>query len=592
MYDTGFWADHFTYILDLIHNFLEIYPDWEHRMLYQSEVPYFFSPAFVQPRDQKYMVSTTFDGRGKHIRQLNSTVLDEEKQLYRERFIETSTNWFSLESDWQHDANGAPFKSSIIAKLLVLGVLKFATRDPFGVGIEYEGGRPGWNDANNGLPSMIGSGFPELCELAALLRYIRDISKRFHDVIEIPTEVIRLMQVINEALKDLNQELSSWQWIRQKKEFFLVPDFFFEYWDKVASAREQYRANTKITFSGETAALNWRDTVQIMDNWLDEISRGIALAHEFGFSGDDDSEGDQTRIPPTYFAYKVVHWEETGDYTGDGFHLVKPLKMELQTFPLFLEGPTRLLKIVNNETALALYDKVRHSSLRDEGLKMYTISASLQDQSVDMGREIGFPAGWYENQSVWLHMSYKFYLELLRQGFFEIFFSEMQQGGLLPFMDPALYGRSLMECSSFIASSAFEDPSIQGRGFLGRLSGATAEFMSMWVLMMLGPQTFSVDPHSGELHFQLLPALPRWLFDDHSFPGQVLISFKLFGTIDVRYFHKRGQENLYRVPPSRYEVVLRDGQVLRVDGPSLPAPIAEKIRRIVFVSSIDVFFEY
>jgi hypothetical protein len=56
----------------------------------------------------------------------------------------------------------------------------------------------------------------------------------------------------------------------------------------------------------------------------------------------------------------------------------------------------------------------------------------------------------------------------------------MKNGGMLPFMDPEVYGRSLMECSSFIASSAFPDPSIVGQGFLARLSGSTAEFLDIW----------------------------------------------------------------------------------------------------------------
>jgi len=69
----------------------------------------------------------------------------------------------------------------------------------------------------------------------------------------------------------------------------------------------------------------------------------------------------------------------------------------------------------------------------------------------------------------------------------------MTSGGILPFMRPDQYSRSLMECSSFIASSAFDDSSVRGRGFLARWSGSTAEFLSMWVLMMIGPRPFFLD---------------------------------------------------------------------------------------------------
>ena len=44
---------------------------------------------------------------------------------------------------------------SVISKLCILGMLKFSTLDPYGMGIEMEGGKPGWNDAMNGLPGNI-----------------------------------------------------------------------------------------------------------------------------------------------------------------------------------------------------------------------------------------------------------------------------------------------------------------------------------------------------------------------------------------------------------------------------------------------------
>ena len=91
----------------------------------------------------------------------------------------------------------------------------------------------------------------------------------------------------------------------------------------------------------------------------------------------------------------------------------------------------------------------------------------------------------------------------------------MKNGGMLPFMDPDVYGRSLMECSSFIASSAFPDPSIVGEGFLARLSGSTAEYLDMYKLMFIGPELFYLND-SGELEMQLVPALPSWVFEDEN----------------------------------------------------------------------------
>jgi hypothetical protein len=111
----------------------------------------------------------------------------------------------------------------------------------------------------------------------------------------------------------------------------------------------------------------------------------------------------------------------------------------------------------------------------------YTVSASLKGQSHDMGRMIAFSPGWLENQSVWLHMPYKYHVELLRKVFYDEFLMEMISGTI--WKRPDQYKRSLMECSSFIASSEFNDPSDCGRGYIARLSGSTAEFLSMWVLI-------------------------------------------------------------------------------------------------------------
>ena len=48
-YTNGFWADHWTYYIDLIESYLSIYPDWEQRIMFEESLPYYFSPAFVKP---------------------------------------------------------------------------------------------------------------------------------------------------------------------------------------------------------------------------------------------------------------------------------------------------------------------------------------------------------------------------------------------------------------------------------------------------------------------------------------------------------------------------------------------------------------
>lgn len=471
-------------------------------------------------------------------------------------------------------------------------------------GIEYEAGRPGWNDANNGLAGMLGSGIPETIELVALLRYIREAVTKFGRSITVPIELSELIEEIDMALDAL---FTSPETELNVPQSVLVPQGLFEYWDSVATAREAYREKTRVTYDGSTITLPaWR-VASLLDRWLAEVELGMNRALSFGSHGDGDD--GQSGVTPSYFSYNVTEWETTELVHKLGHPLVYAKQMVVNRFPLFLEAPTRFMKLLETEETRDLYEKVKASPLRDKGLGMYTMSASLKGLSFDIGRELAFAPGWLENQSVWLHMSYKFYLELLRHGLFDEFYNEMTSGAMLPFMDPKVYGRSLLECSSFIASSAFEDPAKRGRGFLARLSGTAAEFLSMWVLMFIGPKPFFIDPGTGKLCFQLVPALPRWMFDDTTttttmdknahapLPSSSRVSFKLFGSIDVTYYFHNNRtddddnKNLYRVPPSRYIVGLRDGQTISVPGPTLPFELAEKIRRVVFVDTIDVFFD-
>ena len=192
--------------------------------------------------------------------------------------------------------------------------------------------------------------------------------------------------------------------------------------------------------------------------------------------------------------------------------------------------------------------------------------------------------------------SYKYYLQLLRGKLYEQFFSEMRGGGILPFMDPDIYGRSLMECSSFIASSAFPDPSIVGEGFLARLSGSTAEFMDIWKLMFIGPELFSLN-EEGKLKMTLAPALPSWLFEDEesdSDPkfdedGNHIVSFKLFASIPVTY-HNPGGVDRFGEKPKSYKVTLDDGSEVNVNESVIPEETALQVRRMTGVKSIDAFF--
>jgi hypothetical protein len=152
VYKSGYWADHWDYYIDLIEAYLSIYPDVEEEVMYDTSLRYFFSPAVVKPRAEKYVLTLTFNGTGHHVQQLDSTYFDQEKANEQEAFRSQNTGLLGNDANWQRTPKQKAFKSSAVAKLLLLGSIKFAMRDAYGMGVEYEGGRPGWLDSMNGLP--------------------------------------------------------------------------------------------------------------------------------------------------------------------------------------------------------------------------------------------------------------------------------------------------------------------------------------------------------------------------------------------------------------------------------------------------------
>jgi hypothetical protein len=164
---------------------------------------------------------------------------------------------------------------------------------------------------------------------------------------------------------------------------------------------------------------------------------------------------------------------------------------------------------------------------------MYRLNVSLENESDELGRVRIFTPGWLENESIFLHMHYKYLLEVLRAGMVETFLKEIQTG-LIPFRNPDTYGRPTFQNSSFVASSAFPDADYHGRGFVARLSGATSEFLSMIYLMAFGAQFFK--DVSGQIVFCPEPRLPRDWFTKNGEGARPKNSFslKLFG-VPVTY---------------------------------------------------------
>ncbi len=203
----------------------------------------------------------------------------------------------------------------------------------------------------------------------------------------------------------------------------------------------------------------------------------------------------------------------------------------LEFLPLFLEGFARALPLQKGiEHKKELHATVMNSELYDRKLAMLRVNAPLDALSHEIGRTRAFTPGWLENGSVWLHMQYKYLLALLYAGLYEEFL-EHSRTMLVPFIDQEAYGRSPCENSSFIVSSLHPDPSLHGRGFVARLSGATAEFISMLICCLWGPRPFRYE--NDELQLVFDPCLPDDLFDNKR-----EISAMFLGSTIITYIHR------------------------------------------------------
>jgi hypothetical protein len=100
-----------------------------------------------------------------------------------------------------------------------------------------------------------------------------------------------------------------------------------------------------------------------------------------------------------------------------------------------------------------------------------------------------------------------------------------------------------LENSSFLVSSVHPDELMQGKGFVARLSGATAEFISMWRCLMAGEQPFFMQ--GGQLCLALKPILPGWLFNKDN-----TLSSKFLGSTMIIYHNPTGEMRSIQVVSS------------------------------------------
>lgn len=517
----GFWVDHWTYNIDLLESYLSIFPEKLREILLERKAfTFYFNDHYVLPRNSRYILTP------KGVRQYHS-VMDGSKS------IPAAQKGHVLRGD---DGDGDVYYTDLAVKLLCLIANKAASLDPAGIGIEMEADKPGWYDALNGLPGLLGS---SICETLELKRYAQFLLDAFDDLSMDDHYEIAVFDELGEFIKGLKHILKTEQ----------NP---LSYWNKANDIKENYRLSVRKGIRGDEEGISLGD--------IREFLHGVAARTQAAV----DKAADESGLVPTYFMYDVTDYDVLEqEHSGQPF--VLPKKFKQHALPLFLEGIVHAMKLERDPArARALYQAVRQSPLFDKKLKMYKVNADISGESEELGRARIFPRGWLENESIWLHMEYKYLLELLRAGLYKEFYDSLRQTAV-PFLDAEVYGRSVLENSSFLASSAHEDRSLHGQGFVARLSGSTAEFVHIWLWMSIGQNPFVINEREELcLHFQ--PVLDRTMFTQKpsnasrlnrkgkweclSFPKNSCAFHFLASTLVV--YHNPGMKNIF--PGGDYQI--------------------------------------
>lgn len=556
----GFWTDHWTYNLDLLESYLGLYPEKFKEIFFERKTFTFYDNSeVVKPRREKYVMLNGL------IKQLHSVASDTDKKALiakREKQPHVVRANYGL---------GEIYYTTLIDKLLCLVANKLASLDPSGIGIEMEADKPNWFDSLNGLPALFGSSLCETFELKRLiLLIITALKKEGIERILVTEEFLNLLSSLNKLIETYLSSKDS--------------DKDFQYWDKSYSLKEEYRQKTKLGLSGATKEIPSAELLNILNNALSKINSGIEKALD-----------KRQNLYCSYFAHEMSEYEiihdpvrDTKDFSSLPLvsNEVKAKKFIQKRLPLFLEGQMHALRLAEDvKNAIGLYKATKASQLYDKELKMYKVTAALETQPLEIGRCRAFTPGWLENESIWLHMEYKYLLEILKQGLYEEFFAEFKNV-LIPFQKPERYGRSILENSSFLVSSAFPDKNLHGNGFVARLSGSTAEFLQIWLIMNIGNKPFFLN-NAKEINLKFNPTLAGWLFDKNG-----KYTFNFLGKISVTYHNPKKKDTFGKnaAKINRISFNDRDRKAVEFTSDTIPHPYAEQIR-LRQVKKIDILLD-
>lgn len=479
----GYWIDHWTYNLDLLKQFEAIYPEQLPDILLNKKVfTYWDEEVFVQPREKKYVL--TKDG----VRQTGALLKSEDKikQIKNRAFLKNAVR--------TKNGQGEIYYCSLMSKIICLLTNKIASLDPFGIGVEMEANNPGWCDTLTMLAGYLGSAVNETAEIINFSKYLLSVvgtCKFDLDIkVSMPEEVYDYFNCINGILKAGCND--------------------YEYWHLSYNEKEKFREKTFMGISGVEAEISLGEFKVFLNRILEKLDKAKtrAFCKEKG-------------AYYTYFINDVTKYEILKDDNGDnkvnkeGMPYVRVLEFTHTPLPLFLEGNARMMKVLKSyEEAKTLYDSIKKTGLYDKKLGMYKINEPVPQDFRQLGKHSLYPAGTRENESIFVHVEYKYILELLSKGLYDEFYKEFRTV-FTPFFDPYKYGRSILENCSFLIGGAYHDEREHGRGLRPRSTGTSAEVLSIWQMMVMGEKPFYID-ESGKLKLQFKPALPAWLFTEKS----------------------------------------------------------------------------
>ena len=530
----GYWSDHFDYLYDLLEDYLGIYPDKLNEVLFDANTyKTFNSPVTVVNQENKSVL--TDQGT---VRQYGSLLHYDDQKIKRLGIKVNESSWVQIK--------GEDYKTNLYTKMLMLVLNKHSLMDQDFYGVEMDGGKPGWNDAMNGVPGLFGSGVSEAIEVLRIAKFLKD--KQNGNSITLPTELAEL-------LTDLIIEKS---------------------YQERLSARESYRDKIRFGLSGEMKEVSYNDLTTYFEVLEEKITDKINELLEI-------NDG----IVPTFITHEVTKYDAIkvdgkpviGNYN---LPLVKPYEFKARFLPNFLEAPARLYKASFNHSLLKeMYKNIKKSDIYDKKLKIYKTSSSLDEESIEIGRIRAFTKGWLERESNFIHITYKYLLGLIKAGMYEEFYEELKTN-MVCFMDPHVYKRSTLENSSFIVPTNNPNNDYHGKGFFARLSGSTVETLDMWKQMMTGGNPFKML--NGNLILKFEPKIHKDFFKEDG-----TLSFTFMKNIVVTFVNKR-RLNTYENLEVDYYELFDNENAIKIENDYIFTEYATKVREGKY-NEIKVYFK-